>query len=292
VARNVPPAQRPKLTVDERIHVIARLNKRIAELEAFNPSTVAQRFSVPEVMALETSIGETLEAAFGHNTPEYYRYAGAASLDHGPVTMRSGFERGMRREDMPEVFQGFLREGKDQAIALLKQAVRGLEEELPPPAEQPARAAAPISKKVFVVHGHDNETKIEVARFLGKIGLDEIILHERPHGGRHLLTKFQEESEGASFAVILITPDDEGGMVGGPQRKRARQNVIFELGFFIGRLGPARVSALVKGDVETPSDFDGIGYIQLDSNGGWKGLLARELSHAKVPFDPAKVFEA
>lgn len=141
------------------------------------------------------------------------------------------------------------------------------------------------SRKVFVVHGRDNEAKNDVARFLSKIGLEEIILNERPNIGRHLLTKFQDESEGASFAVVLITPDDECGLPGAPLRKRARQNVVFELGFFIGRLGPSRVAALVKGDVEKPSDFDGVGYIDLDPAGGWKRLLARELKAAKIPFD-------
>jgi predicted nucleotide-binding protein len=90
----------------------------------------------------------------------------------------------------------------------------------------------------------------------------------------------------------LITPDDEGGLSGEPPRKRARQNVVFELGFFIGKLGAARVAPLVKGDVEKPSDFDGVGYITLDPAGAWKGLLARELKAAKVPFEAEKVFEA
>ncbi len=148
------------------------------------------------------------------------------------------------------------------------------------------------SNKVFIVHGHDNDVKNEVARFLGKIGLEEIILHERPNIGRHLLTKFQDESEGASFAVVLMTPDDEGGVPGSPPRKRARQNVVFELGFFIGKLGASHVAALVKGDVKKPSDFDGVAYIPLDPAGGWKALLARELKAAKVPFDHAKVIDA
>ncbi|WP_299720547.1 nucleotide-binding protein [Tardiphaga sp.] len=125
------------------------------------------------------------------------------------------------------------------------------------------------------------------------MGLDPIILHLRPNGGRHLLTKFREESEGASFAVVLMTPDDEGGIAGaGANKLRARQNVVFELGFFIGKLGPANVAALLKADVEKPSDFDGIAYISFDAAGQWKTLLARELHHAKIPFDPAKAFMA
>jgi predicted nucleotide-binding protein len=69
-------------------------------------------------------------------------------------------------------------------------------------------------------------------------------------------------------------------------------NVVFELGFFIGKLGAASVAALVKGDIERPSDFDGIGYIDFDAKGEWKRLLAREMDYAKVPFDASKVFTA
>ncbi|GGI21031.1 hypothetical protein GCM10010987_12340 [Bradyrhizobium guangdongense] len=145
--------------------------------------------------------------------------------------------------------------------------------------------------KIFLVHGRDDATKNEVALFLGMIGLQPVILHMRPNGGRHLLTKFQEESEGAEFAVVLMTPDDEGGIAGsGAHRPRARQNVVFELGFFIGKLGPSKVAALLKGNVEKPSDFDGIAYISLC--GDWKRDLARELHHAKVSFDAAKALSA
>lgn len=99
---------------------------------------------------------------------------------------------------------------------------------------------------------------------------------------------FREESEGAAFAVVLMTPDDVGGLAGSATlRPRARQNVVFELGFFIGKLGPANVAAILKDDVEKPSDFDGVVYITFDAGSRWKTDLARELHHAKVPFDPA-----
>jgi len=117
-------------------------------------------------------------------------------------------------------------------------------------------------------------------------------LHMRPHGGRNILTKFQEESQGAGFAVILMTPDDEGALEGETLQKRARQNVVFELGFFIGKLGTPNVAALVKGPMEKPSDFDGIGYIDYDAKAEWKRLLAREMQCAQIPFDATKVFTA
>jgi predicted nucleotide-binding protein len=145
-----------------------------------------------------------------------------------------------------------------------------------------------MTKKVFLLHGHDDAAKHEVALFLTNIGLEPIILHMKPNGGRHLLTKFTDESEGASFAVVLMTPDDEGGPAGGAQRSRARQNVVFE----IGRLGPGKVAALLKGDVEEPSDFHGVAYTKFDPGGVWKTKLAGELQYAKVAFDAAKVLSA
>ena len=90
-----------------------------------------------------------------------------------------------------------------------------------------------------------------------------------------------------------MTPDDEGGPISSTERNaRARQNVVFELGFFIGKFGPGRVAAILKVDVEKPSDFNGIAYISLDPHGRWKSELARELQHAEVPFDKGKAFTA
>jgi predicted nucleotide-binding protein len=288
MVRTPQHASRVKMTHDQMLNAAKRLRATIDALKEFEPESIADRGD-PSVDGLEKRIDETLERAFGPGTSRYERFRGAATLDNGPYTMV------MHGRGPPPVdHRRYLREGKASSLALLGEALRTLEEEI----EEHTGGTAPIatgsthSRKVFVVHGRDNEAKIDVARFLGKIGLEEIILHERPNAGRHLLTKFQEEADGASYAVVLITPDDEGGVVGGPQRKRARQNVIFELGFFIGKLGSSHVAALVKGDVETPSDFDGIGYIALDTAGGWKGLLARELKQAGVPFDPAKVFES
>jgi predicted nucleotide-binding protein len=294
-----PKPDRPDLTVEQKRRCIDRLNKRIEELEAFDPQTVQKRFP-PEVTALQNAIDEALSAAFGHGTVEYSRYSSAARLDQGPTFVQLGLGfRGGGQDDGTHQARQYLAEGKQESIVLLGQAIRTLQDEIADQEHEassapPTHAAAPVplSCKVFLVHGRDNDAKNEVARFLSKIGLEEIILHERPNSGRHLLTKFQEESEGASFAVVLITPDDEGGLPGEPPRKRARQNVVFELGFFIGKLGAARVAPLVKGDVEKPSDFDGVGYIALDPAGAWKGLLARELKAAKIPFEADKVFEA
>ena len=93
------------------------------------------------------------------------------------------------------------------------------------------------------------------------------------------------------FAIVIMTPDDVGGLAGEGQSYRARQNVIFEMGFFIGQLGLERVAALIVGpDIEKPSDYDGVVYIAYDQRGGWKLDLAREFSALRIPFDPSKTY--
>jgi predicted nucleotide-binding protein len=127
----------------------------------------------------------------------------------------------------------------------------------------------PISgKKVFLVHGHDESAREGVERFLEKLGLDAIILHEQPNAGRTIIEKVEKFAE-VAFAVVLLTPDDVGGTAVNPQAlsPRARQNVILELGYFLGKLGRTHVAALLKGDVEKPSDYDGVVYIVLDGRG-------------------------
>jgi predicted nucleotide-binding protein len=140
--------------------------------------------------------------------------------------------------------------------------------------------------KVFVVHGHDNEAKESVARYIEKLGLESIILHEQPNGGRTVIEKFEVNSRGVAFAVVLLTPDDENfDRASGEVNWRARQNVILELGHFVGRLGRSRVAALHKGHVEIPTDFEGVVYIPMDDAGAWKTKLAQEFVEAKISID-------
>ena len=145
----------------------------------------------------------------------------------------------------------------------------------------------PGSRKVFVVHGHDNEVKETVARFLDRLGLEPIILHEQPSSGRTVIEKFEIYSGDIAFAVVLLTPDDIGSAANKPSdlKARARQNVIMELGYFMGRLGRFRVCALHKGSVELPSDYQGVLYIELDPAGAWKAKLAQEFVQAKLPIE-------
>jgi len=137
--------------------------------------------------------------------------------------------------------------------------------------------------RVFVVHGQNNSARSAIVSFLSRIGLEGIVLHDQPNMGRHLLTKFIEEAELVTFAIVLMTDDDVGGLKGDDMAPRARQNVILELGYFLSHLGQQRVCALITPGLETPSDFDGIVYIRMDESGRWKSELVRELRAVGMP---------
>jgi hypothetical protein len=144
------------------------------------------------------------------------------------------------------------------------------------------------SRKVFVVHGHDDGAREAVARVLEKLGLEAVILHEQVDCGRTVIEKFEAHSD-VSFAVVILTPDDEGGKRKGPMTGRARQNVVLELGYFMGKLGRSRVLALKRGDVEIPTDFSGVIYIDLDAAGAWRHRIGKELINAGLPADLSKL---
>ena len=142
-----------------------------------------------------------------------------------------------------------------------------------------------IKNNVFVAHGHDEAVKQTVARFLEKLKLDVVILHERENRGKTIIEKLEANSS-VGFAVILLTPDDIGGKKGETNlTSRARQNVIAELGYFVGKLGREKVCSLYIEEVEIPSDFDGVVYIPFDRNEGWKLKLAYELKSAGFSID-------
>lgn len=144
----------------------------------------------------------------------------------------------------------------------------------------------PRTPRVFVVHGHDGELKESVARFLERFNLEVIILHEKANSGRTIIEKFELNAD-VNYAIILLTPDDEGHRVGQSEESqpRARQNVILELGYFVGRLGRTKICALHKGNLELPSDMHGILYVAIDHNDGWKLKLALELKQSGFDID-------
>jgi len=134
------------------------------------------------------------------------------------------------------------------------------------------------NNKVFIIHGHDETAKQTVARFIEHLGLTPVILHEQTNKSRTLIEKVLDHSENVNFAIALLTSDDIGySKKSRKKENRARQNVIFELGLFIGTLGRQKVIALRGKEVKPPSDYDGVVYITFDDTDGWKIKLANEL---------------
>lgn len=142
------------------------------------------------------------------------------------------------------------------------------------------------NKKVFIVHGHDELLKVEVARLISDLKMEPIILHEKASGGKTIIEKIEEYSD-VGFAVVLYTPCDKGANLTEPLdfKFRARQNVVFEHGYLIGKLGRGKVCAIVKGDVETPNDISGVVYVPADKHGAWKYSVAGELLNAGYEID-------
>lgn len=140
--------------------------------------------------------------------------------------------------------------------------------------------------KIFIVHGRDNESKITVARFVEKLGFEASILHEQASDGMTIIEKI-EKNTNVGFAIVLYTPCDIGYPKDEPAnaKNRARQNVVFEHGYLISKIGRNNVCALVRGDIETPNDISGVVYIKMDENEGWKLPLAKEMKSSGLDVD-------
>lgn len=154
--------------------------------------------------------------------------------------------------------------------------------------EVKAMRAEPIDKnRVFIVHGHDDAAREMVARFITTVGLEPVILHEQANKGATVPEKLIANSN-VGFAVVLLTPDDVGrskAKAEADNQPRARQNVLLELGYFVGKLGREKVCALKRGDLEIPSDYVGVVWTDFDDAGGWRMNLGRELQAAGYEID-------
>jgi predicted nucleotide-binding protein len=188
---------------------------------------------------------------------------------------------------------GYRPAGVKMVIAILEAAKRELAlreelEQVVQTEESPEeKATAAEHGRVFIVHGHDEARKHELFRVLQDVtGAKPIILHEQPSGGRGILEKLEAYAASAGFAVALLTADDLGRAKDAEgEASRARQNVVFEAGYFAGRLGRARVVLLHEAGVELPSDLYGIVYVPLDAAGAWKMKLAHEMASEGLTVD-------
>ena len=262
---------------------LPKLDRRIAELEAFDVGTVRRRFDpVPE--ALAEKVNSTLQEIFGHGTVEYNQYH-TSSLD------TLGISLGGSDETLQEIHAGY-REGVERGLLKLRTLKDLFSERISDSASSTdalptqSKKVSSNCRRVFVVHGHDDGTKETVARYLTKLKLEPVILHEQTNRGRTVIEKFEAHSD-VAFAVVLFTPDDVGYPKDHPEeaKPRARQNVVLELGFFMASLGRDRVCVLYKSGVEVPSDYAGVLYHQIDDAGAWRFLLAREMKETGLDID-------
>ena len=141
--------------------------------------------------------------------------------------------------------------------------------------------------KVFIVHGHDGELKQSVARLVEKQGLQAIILSEQANKGKTIIEKFEENSD-VSGAICLFTADDFGrAKADANDSLRARQNVVFEAGYFMGKLSRSRVVIIAEHGVELPSDMQGIVYTDKSN---WEIDVLKELKAMGYTIDFNKLF--
>ena len=151
----------------------------------------------------------------------------------------------------------------------------------PPPLPSIPGAAESLLK--YAIHGHDELNTRRLTQLLqGHFNLNPIAMLSKPGMSRPLIEKFEEEAQNCSFAFGLFTPDDE--IVNAPNRyMQARPNVIYEVGWFIGRLGKHRVTLLLKHGTNIHSDLDGVSRIPFSDNVEDKFLdIQKELKAAKI----------
>jgi len=175
--------------------------------------------------------------------------------------------------------QNAFRRQMEQAKGIIQSAVDALTERVSEATDNALPSAGSFDpKKVFIVHGHNESFKQNVARTIKAIGLTPIILAEQPDKGRTVIEKFENEGNDVGFAVVLLTADDKGRKnKARTMQSRARQNVVFEMGYFMALLGRGRVMLLLQEGVEEPSDLKGIVYTKLDRDDAWKYRLVKEL---------------
>ena len=283
MARSTTPSARSAgMTPGEMVAGITKIQRRIDELDSLILETSLEELK-RKSNTLKTKIEDTLSQIFGIGTEEFERYKIFSLYSGGVIVMG-----GRRRPD--SYYIGHYLEGiknakarLETAIAMLKERIEDSASDDTPITSEPAAYA----RKAFIVHGHDLACRKDVELFLRKLDFDYVVLNEQPNSGRTVIEKIEQHSD-VGFAIVLLTPDDPC-QSGAENEMRARQNVMWEYGYFVGRLGRSRVCVLKKGNVKIPSDLEGIGWTGFDETGKWQVELARELRGADYSIDMNKI---
>jgi predicted nucleotide-binding protein len=177
---------------------------------------------------------------------------------------------------------------KDKLIAHMDALIELLDLETATARNDQEQSDYCAGRGVFLVHGRNERWLQQVARFVERFDLQVVVLRDEPNQGRTVIEKFEEVVNNIGFAIVLLTGDDRGGLkedAPNTYLPRSRQNVILELGFFLGRLRRSHVCALYEEGVEIPSDYSGVLFVKIDEPGSWRLLLAREMKAAGLPID-------
>jgi predicted nucleotide-binding protein len=265
-----PEPQPPQVPAEQGIKLI---NMQIAKA---NDVLAKRPLTADDYSAWELLTQNFLEKAFGRHSPNISSVMNVGK--YGVFPMNAG--------------EGWLENHRAESLQTQIRQLEGLRELLQTEVQLSDAGVAKASPhvtghKIFLVHGHDDHALHQTARFLEKLHQSVIILREQPNKGRTLIEKFEDYAD-VGFAIVLLTPDDKGGpkdCAASDLRLRARQNVVFELGYFIGRLGRKRVCALYTEGIEIPSDYSGVLYTKIDASGAWRLELAKELKAAGLSVD-------
>jgi len=145
------------------------------------------------------------------------------------------------------------------------------------------------TKKIFIVHGKDVHFKDTLVDILKKMDFEPIVLQEEPSKSLTIIEKLERDTDKIGFGFVLYTPDDKGHLISDTPRNRARQNVVFEHGLLIGLLGRKRTCAIIKGDLEIPSDIQGMLYEHITDLRQESLKIAKVLKAAGYKVDLSKL---
>jgi predicted nucleotide-binding protein len=263
--------------IESALSRIKRLLVKLDEIESKNLGCDA-----PENASYESTTRKTILEIYGQYSPEYDElqyfeiWDGDIFLDMSDQYRNKGYKNGFVK-----------------ARTILNQLIDELKE------KQEYKKADSKEKcnlnECFIVHGRNVEIELQVTRVVEKLGIRQIVLKDKPTTFRTIIEKFEKYSN-VGFAVVILTADDYGCLMTEYKDekslfKRARQNVILELGYFIGKIGRDKVFALTDGIIENPSDIDGYEYVKYDTSSDWKMKLLASLKYAGYSVDANKLID-
>jgi predicted nucleotide-binding protein len=256
------------------------INDHIGRLESF----LDRLKLIPEMKAEELGEQELIEEPIRQEQPKEVQPSQTLTKELKPAEEPPKEKPLLKKLPKEEPSEKLQKLAKEEPFKEVHQRRESLREELP--STMVLNQSQLRGKNILLIHGYDETTKESVSKFIEILGLRALILHEQPNGGRGIIEKFGEASN-INFAIILLATDDLTSLQNKPREKQAQinQNVIFEFGYFLGKLGHERVCVLYQEGGEIPFDYSNIMCIPMDSRGGWRLLVAKEIKQAGIDID-------